>query len=284
MDAAWVHGRDKDARVPQLRGKRVVVLGCGSVGAPVALALAQAGIGTLALVDPDVLVTANLGRHPLGADALGSRKANALAGMIRSRLPHVLAVDAHPLRWDEAVRAKPYILDHSDLIVSAMGDWSAESALNEWHVAQGRRMPIVYGWTEAYACAGHAIAIRAEGGCLQCGFSELGILHSPATTWPDGASVRQEPACGASFQPYGPVELAYVTTLISELALDCLLGVVTTSTQRTWVARRAVLDNASGKWTSEWREKAATRPNGGFIDERAWPEAEHCRECGTTAT
>ena len=34
VDPAWIHGRDRDARVSRLRGATVAVLGCGSVGAP----------------------------------------------------------------------------------------------------------------------------------------------------------------------------------------------------------------------------------------------------------
>ena len=37
--------------------------------------------------------------------------------------------------------------------------------------------------------------------------------------WPDGGDANhEEPACGAHYQPYGPVELAYVTAMIAEVA------------------------------------------------------------------
>src|SRR5207248_418724 len=44
-DANWVHGRDRDPRTERLLRATVVLAGCGSVGAPVAVALAQAGVG-----------------------------------------------------------------------------------------------------------------------------------------------------------------------------------------------------------------------------------------------
>lgn len=44
VDPAWVHGRDRDARVGRLREANVAVLGCGSVGGHVAHALARAGV------------------------------------------------------------------------------------------------------------------------------------------------------------------------------------------------------------------------------------------------
>jgi integrase len=88
-DASWVHGRGEDPRVARLRGKRVAVIGCGSVGAPVAIALAQAGIGHLIPIDFDRLRWSNVGRHPLGASYVGQNKAKALAEKIRSAFPHI---------------------------------------------------------------------------------------------------------------------------------------------------------------------------------------------------
>lgn len=54
-------------------------MGCGSLGSPVAIALAQAGVGRLTLIDYDHLKWANIGRHPLGAASVDDEKAKAVA-------------------------------------------------------------------------------------------------------------------------------------------------------------------------------------------------------------
>jgi hypothetical protein len=42
--------------------------------------------------------------------------------------------------------------------------------------------------------------------------------------WPDGGDAYlEEPARGAHYQPYGPVELSYIIAMIGDLALDRLL-------------------------------------------------------------
>lgn len=280
---AWIHGRGIDSRLSQLRAAKVAVLGCGSIGGPIALKLAQAGVGSLALVDPDKVVSANVSRHPLGLPYVGDFKARALADRIKRDYPHIVSVESHTVRWEDVASGQPDLLPSSDLIVSTMGDWASEGALNEWHVASGRRCRVVYGWTEAHACAGHAVAVVAEGGCLQCGMSETGQPLLRVVDWPKERTLAQEPACGAVYQPYGPVELTYTEALIAELVLDCLLGVVRTSHHRIWAVRRAVLEATGGGWTDEWSEIARSRPEGGFVEERTWPTAAGCPECQIAA-
>jgi molybdopterin/thiamine biosynthesis adenylyltransferase len=282
-DAAWIHGRGQDQRFARLRAATVAVIGCGSVGAPVALQLAGAGVGKLVLIDPELLKWANVGRHPLGAGGVGRSKAEGLAELIKSSYPHVRGAEAIAERWEDTGDAALKQLAECDLVVSAIGNWAAEGALNEWHLAN-RRGPVVYGWTEAHACAGHAVAIFPSGGCLQCGFTTSGTPVLRVTDWPRGATVRQEPACGATYQPYGPVELGHIISLVAETALDCLLGTVDKSTHRVWAGRQALLESVGGVWSPEWLAVAGGHIKGGFVEEREWLWSPTCVECGASHT
>lgn len=268
IDPAWIHGRDRDARVPRLRGCVVAMLGCGSVGAPVAHALARSGAGKLILVDKEILKSANVGRHTLGVESIDDPKAPALAKQIRTALPHVDVVP-YVAEAQELLLRDDDPLAGVDLIVSALGDWPAESLLDEWHAAQGRRVPIVYGWTEPYAAAGHAIAISAPGDSLRSGLDAYGTPHLVAARWKQDPR-RYEPACGAAFDPYGPVELGFVTSMIAQAALDALLGQIRSGTHRIWLARRAAVEAAGGTWSDELRAAAPNALDGATIVERRW--------------
>lgn len=268
IDPEWIHGRCQDQRFSILRGSTVAILGCGSIGAPVAFALARAGVGHLILVDIQTLSSANLGRHPLGASDVGEPKATALSRRIRGELPHVV-VDAHVAKAESLLLRPDSPLLNANVIVSAMGNWATESLLDRWHDANKRPMPIVYGWTETHAAAGHAVVIASKGASFSEGVDATGVPKLVATQWPESTQ-KQEPACGAVFEPYGPVELGYVTSMIAEAATDCVLGRVSKSAHRLWLARRDLLEAAGGKWTAAVGKESGFRPEGAVMVERSW--------------
>ena len=277
-DANWVHGRGRDPRTSKLLNSTVVVVGCGSVGAPVACTLAQAGAGRLVLVDPDDLSWPNVGRHPLGATAVGRYKAQALAERLQADFPH-LQIEGRTCGLHHLLQSDVELLEAADLIVAVTGSWSAESALNRWHVEHGRSRPILYGWTEAHACAGHAVVIVGEGGCFQCNIGRTGVPSFKVVDWPGGGNGSQEePACGAHYHTYGPVELNYVTAMISDVALECLLSTPTRSFSRVFATSQHHLDQLGARWSDEWSAEYGRDELGVRTVDRPWLRTE-CPAC-----
>lgn len=278
-DANWIHGRGHDTRTERLLKATVVLVGCGSVGAPLALALAQAGVGRIVLVEYDILSWPNVGRHPLGASAVGRNKAEALARRLQADFPH-LEIEHRGCDLHHLLSTEHSLLVTADLIVATTGSWAAESVLNRWHLDQGRIRPILYGWTEAHACAGHGVVITEAGGCLQCQIGPTGTPSFKVVEWPDGADANQEePACGAHYQPYGPIELSYVTAMLSELALDCLLQPPVHSFSRTYVTSQNRIVNLGGRLSSSWLTAYGEGDAGVRIVDRPWSQMG-CAACG----
>ncbi len=278
-DAHWVHGRGRDSRTTRLLDSTVVVFGCGSVGSPVACTLAQAGVGRIILVDCDTLSWPNVGRHPLGATAVGRKKAESLAERLQADFPH-LQIESRTCNLQELVRNESELLGTADLVIAATGSWGAESVLNSWHVDQDRPSPILYCWTEAHACAGHAVAIVRKGGCFQCHISRTGSPSFRVVKWPNGGDASQEePACGAHYHPYGPVELSYVTAMISDMALDCLLRPPTRSISRVFATSKRRIVELGGLWSDEWVIEHGDNESGIRTVDRAWPRND-CVACG----
>jgi molybdopterin/thiamine biosynthesis adenylyltransferase len=81
-----------------LRRARVLVIGAGGLGTPLLLYLAAAGVGTLGIVDDDVVSLSNLQRQVIHATPdLGLPKVASATAIINRLNPHV-AVEAHGLR------------------------------------------------------------------------------------------------------------------------------------------------------------------------------------------
>ena len=278
VDAEWIHGRGQDPRQKELGSKTVLFFGCGSVGAPIAHQLAMAGVGHIILVDPANLSWANVGRHPLGADHVGSRKATALANTWRKAYPHARC-DGFEMSSHQFLAEHTEHLAKADLIVCATADWKSEQELNFLQLSGEINSPVVYTWTEPNACAGHAILTFSGGPCLQCGFSLSGDCKLPVTEWPEEKKQITEPACGAVFQPYGPIELLGTISAAASITLDGLLGKLKVATHRIWAAQESLLLEAGGAWSKEWLYGNIERRKGAFQEDRVWERDPLCDAC-----
>jgi len=80
----------------RLKAARVLVLGAGGLGSPVLLYLAAAGVGTLGIVDDDVIEASNLHRQVIhGTPNLGAAKTASAAARVRELNPHVIVQEHH---------------------------------------------------------------------------------------------------------------------------------------------------------------------------------------------
>ena len=103
----------------KLKRARVLVVGAGGLGAPVLQYLAAAGVGTLGIVDDDVVSLSNLQRQVIHAtESVDLPKVDSAAAAIARINPHV-AVATHPLRLSpdnvgDLVGQYDVIIDGSD--------------------------------------------------------------------------------------------------------------------------------------------------------------------------
>ncbi len=86
----------------KLKAARILMIGAGGLGSPVGLYLAAAGVGTLGIVDFDVVDETNLQRQLLhGTDDVGRSKLDSARERLAEANPHV-AVETHELRLDSS--------------------------------------------------------------------------------------------------------------------------------------------------------------------------------------
>lgn len=277
-DAEWVHGRGHNTDTGVLMQKTVVFVGIGSVGSGVAELVAKMGVGKIVLVDPDDMAPENASRHTLGVRPVAVKKTEDLAIKLRNRFPH-LEVEFHPIRWEQLYERSPQVLTSADLVLSTVGEWGAEGALN----AESKAIPtfpqLIFGWVENHAAAGHAVLTVNGKGCLNCLVHDDGRMKVPVTEW-KGKTTLQIPMCGGAFAPYGAVELSHTQAVIADLAADTLLGKIGRPTHRVWIGQKKVLSSGGGSWNSGWGHIHGDPADGGRLYDLALKADKNCCICG----
>lgn len=278
-DPEWVHGRGVNNAIPHLQSAAVMVFGCGSLGSQVAARLAQAGVGRIMLVDPDILSPANVGRHALGIDSTGKAKASTLAETLKLRFPHLKNIEGHDTSWQELHAKKPSLFEDASLIVSCLGDWPSDGQLGEWQSTNNYAKPIIYGWLDEQGTAAHAVVLTEQAPTLNCILNPDGSMRSPESTWKNGGHLQSEPACGTLFQPYGPIDVAHAEALVSRLCIDVLTGEASLPTHRVYAGTTEHLIGNGGEWSEDHLKYRPSGFEGAFEYEKPIPICSECLIC-----
>jgi molybdopterin/thiamine biosynthesis adenylyltransferase len=222
VDEGYVFSRNL-GRMKNLAGKRILLIGCGTIGGFLAQQLAQsgagAGSGRLTLVDQDTLQGANLGRHLLGAPYLNRNKAEACAEFLRVQLPH-LDVASIP----DSIMNRLEILGRHDLIVDATGEEALSIALNEHAVTKRPDFPpTLFVWIEGNGAA--AVSFMSSDpdlACFKCLKPDLsGSNRFRLVRTETELETGRNLACGdAHFIPFPVSRAATAAALACDMALD----------------------------------------------------------------
>jgi len=156
-----------DAGQEKLLAAKVLIIGTGGLGCPAALYLAAAGVGTLGLVDFDVVDESNLQRQILFTTAdIGAPKVDVAAARLRSANPDV-RVHTHNLRL--AADNAREIIDQYDLVLDGTDNFPTRYLVNDACVITGK--PNIYG--SIYRFEGQLSLFGTPAGpCYRCLFPE----------------------------------------------------------------------------------------------------------------
>jgi molybdopterin/thiamine biosynthesis adenylyltransferase len=150
-----------------LRRARVLVLGAGALGSPVAMYLAGAGVGSLGIADDDEVELSNLHRQFLHfTPDVGIPKANSAAAKLGFLNPEVV-IEPYRVRLDAANAAA--LVEGQDLVVDCSDSFATRYAVNAACCEAG--VPLVEGGV--VATNGLVMSIRpGETACYRCAFPE----------------------------------------------------------------------------------------------------------------
>ena len=113
----------------KLKNARVLVIGAGGLGAPVLLYLAAAGVGTLGVVDDDVVALSNLQRQVIHATPdIGAPKVDSAAAVVRRLNPNV-AIKPHNVRL--AAQNARALIDSYDIVVDGSDNFATRYLVSD---------------------------------------------------------------------------------------------------------------------------------------------------------
>lgn len=152
-----------EAGQEKLKQARVVIAGCGGLGAPASIYLAVAGVGTIRIIDHDRVILSNLNRQVLHWDEDIDRKKVDSATEKLKRLNPQINLEAVEELMTEANIAQ--LVDGFDLIVDGTDNLPTRYLLNK--VAIENNIPFFHG--AVYGFEGRAMTIiPGKSACLRC--------------------------------------------------------------------------------------------------------------------
>ena len=150
----------------KLVGAKVLVVGAGGLGSPVSLYLALAGVGTIGVVDFDVVDVSNLQRQILHTDAdVGRRKVISAKETLEAHNPDVnVIVHEEPINASNAMD----IIPNYDIVVNGADNFATRYLVNDAAYLAGK--PLVDGAILVFD--GQAATYIPGQGCYRCLFPD----------------------------------------------------------------------------------------------------------------
>jgi molybdopterin/thiamine biosynthesis adenylyltransferase len=266
-------GGGRKVRVPGLSGlsfKKVVLIGCGSMGSKIGAGIAATGVENFGLVDFDFLEPDNAVRHELGVDFFGCPKTAALANRLIHLNPgaagKITALDLVIGQINDTAQETKFqgLIASADLVIETTGDHGISRFLND--VCSNLKVPQLYASVTNGAWAGEIVrVIPDKTACWLCWNDQYYKLAPPGEP-PPGPGVFA-PGCDQPTFTGTTYDVGIVANLACEIAVDALL-----------------IDDESRKHFSgdyvRWQMKDADGNVLPKIDVLAVEKRHDCRVCG----
>ena len=206
-----------------LKDRKVVFIGLGSLGSPVAMDLARSGVRKFSLVDPDVMDLANISRHICGfIGNIGKEKNDIIANAIAGINPEVI-VCKRKLRIDwDTIEQLRVIIKGTDLVVLTADSHSVKSVVNKVALEEG--VPFLWGGCYRRAYGGQILLVApGRTPCYECYRHNIGDDDDSEISSERSAKAPAYSDIEIKAEPGLVVDIAPIATMLSKLAIQQLL-------------------------------------------------------------
>ena len=198
---------DRQERVPgfrqdKLHASRVVLIGAGGLGGELGEGLVRKGVGTLEILDSDLVQLSNLNRQRFFQEDLYSNKATSLAKNLVREATDSSIIVGHPLSFEDAM-SRGLELD-GDVIVCGVDNNSTRVNVSRHYL---HKRPVVYLGVDELADHGYVFVQESVGPCFAC-------LFPHALNEDDGGQCAKVGAVKDILKVVGGIALSAVDSLL----------------------------------------------------------------------
>ena len=151
----------------KLLKSKVLICGCGGLGSTVIMNLAGSGVGTIGLIDDDVVEVSNLNRQFIHKN-IGEDKVTSAKKRILEYNPEI-TVNTYKIRLDE--NNYQSIVKDYDVIIDCFDSYKSKFLLNDIAVETGKTL--IHGGVTEYF--GQVTVIKPSTPCLRCIFPDIDL-------------------------------------------------------------------------------------------------------------
>lgn len=271
-DMERLYDRGGNATLP-LKGNKISLIGCGSIGSNLADKIVKMGGDNLYLLDHDQLSFDNIARHLCGASYVGEYKTKAIQNQLQKHYPH-LKITTFEEDITSTLVENQFFLNDFDLNIVSIGSTAVELRLNHLLKQNIITKPLLFVWVEPYLAAGHALYIQpGKKGCFRCMFDEKMVYRDSVLRNP-GQYTKREAGCQTSYVPYGALEIDAFLVELSRFIMKVAQNHVPENNAFTWTGNLRDMRRLKRPLESKW-----VGAKNYTVSERSIPQKYYCKDC-----
>ena len=200
-----IHLLNRTKTSEQSKIKKVLLLGCGSVGSYILNELAKSGFENITVVDNDLLLEENIFRHFLGTEYVREYKTVAMSKYLNKNIPNMNIITVEET-IEEALNDNSIDFSNYDYIISAIGNHNVNRWINRFVFENHISVPVIYAWNEILGIGNHVALIKyGYSGCYECFFDrdEDGLMYDKTSYCEKNQKIAKKLIGCGSYIPYG---------------------------------------------------------------------------------
>lgn len=207
-------------------GKKIAIIGAGSLGSYIAVELVKSGIKNLSLYDSDIIEGENILRHQSDFICCDYSKVDALRYKMQKIHPEIIIKANKEYVTDEILERD---INEFDMLIFAVGSSDVQLLANQFLKKEKYLKPVLYVWLEAGGINSHILSVDySKAGCFECLYTdEKGNLINnkvnKVTEEQIEANVIRN-GCGATRVAYGTSILLRTTSTVLDVVRQLFNG------------------------------------------------------------